>query len=91
MHTREHHVKIGDFPAGLLAKTPHFQYRGLGSTPGQGTQIPHSAWCRQKIKNKQTNSKNNMESLRNCHSQEAWQEGVMTTEYHVSWMGYWKK
>ena len=57
MHTREHHVKIGDFPAGLLAKTPPFQYRGLGSTPGQGTQIPHSPWCGQKMEEKKKTAK----------------------------------
>ena len=26
-----------DFPAGLVAKTPHSNIWGLGSTPGQGT------------------------------------------------------
>ena len=26
-----------DFPGGPVAKTPCSQYRGLGSTPGQGT------------------------------------------------------
>ena len=52
MHTKEYHVKIGDFPAGLLAKTLYFQYRGLGSTPGQETQIPHLSSKKFKNKNK---------------------------------------
>ena len=52
MHTKEYHVKIGDFPAGLLAKTLYFQYRGLDSTPGQETQIPHLSSKKFKNKNK---------------------------------------
>ena len=32
-----------DFPGSLVVKTLHFQCRGAGSIPGQGTKIPHAA------------------------------------------------
>ena len=33
-----------------MARTLRFHYRGLGSTPGQGTKIPQAAQCSQKKK-----------------------------------------
>ena len=41
-----------DFLGSPVVKTPHFQCRdagGVGSIPGQGTKIPHAAWCGQEI------------------------------------------
>ena len=31
----------GEFPGGQVVKTLHFQCRGYGFIPGQGTKIPH--------------------------------------------------
>ena len=39
--------KPWDFPGGPVVKTPRFQYRGMGSTPGQETKIPHATYCNQ--------------------------------------------
>ena len=36
-----HLRKKGDFPGGLVIKTLHFESRGVNSTPGWGTKIPH--------------------------------------------------
>ena len=36
-------VKMGDFPGGPVVKNPPYNARGSGSTPGQGTKIPHAA------------------------------------------------
>ena len=41
-----------DFSGGPVVKTPRFQCRGTGMIPGQGTKIPHAAWCSKKRKKK---------------------------------------
>ena len=43
-------INLGNFPGGPVVKTLCFQYRGLGSIPGQGTKISHAVWYSQKIK-----------------------------------------
>ena len=45
-------TRVQDFPGGPVVKTPSCQHRGTSSIPGQGTKIPHAAWCGQKIKKK---------------------------------------
>ena len=35
-------MSLGDFPGGSVVKTPSFQCKGMGSTLGQGTKIPHA-------------------------------------------------
>ena len=39
----------GDFPGGPMVQIPHSQCRRPGFISGQGTKIPHAAWCCQKI------------------------------------------
>ena len=43
-------------PGDPVVKTPHFQCRGTGLIPGQGTKIPHAAHYGQKIKSKEKKS-----------------------------------
>ena len=45
-----------DFPGGPVVKTPHFQCRDTGSSPDQGTKIPHAVQCGQKLKKKNGNN-----------------------------------
>ena len=48
---------IQDFPGGPVVKTPHFQGRGMGSIPGQGTKIPHAMQHGQKTLKKKFKKK----------------------------------
>ena len=41
---------IRDFPRGPVVKTPGFHCRGLGSIPGQGTEMPHCCVAQPKKK-----------------------------------------
>ena len=38
-----HEIILEDFPGGPIVKTPHFQCRRCGFTPGPGIKIPHAA------------------------------------------------
>ena len=40
-----------DFPGHPVVKNLCFHCKGIGSISGQGTKIPHAAWCSQKNKN----------------------------------------
>ena len=48
-----------DFPGSPVVKTPlrASTAGGTDSIPGQGTKIPHAAWCGQKIKTKEKEKK----------------------------------
>ena len=41
-------ISVRDFPGGLTVKILDFYCCGLGSTPGQGTEIPQAAWHKKK-------------------------------------------
>ena len=34
-------IGLGDLLGGPVVKNPHFNARDMGTTPGQGTKIPH--------------------------------------------------
>ena len=42
LHTIE--IKSGDFPGGPMVKNLPSNAKDMGSIPGQGTKIPHTAW-----------------------------------------------
>ena len=53
--SREMKIKImtrREFPGGLVVRIPGFDCCGLGSIPGQGTEIPRATWYGQKKKKK---------------------------------------
>ena len=50
-----------NFPGDPVVKTLHFQGRGTGSSPAQGTKIPHDTWHCQK--NEKRNSGKNASFL----------------------------
>ena len=35
-------IRLGDLPGGPVVKNPHSNARDMGTTPGQGTKIPHA-------------------------------------------------
>ena len=39
-----------DFPGGLVVRIPGFHWRGPGSIPSWGAEIPQAAQCNQKTK-----------------------------------------
>ena len=45
-------IAFGEFPGGLVVRILGFHCHGLGSIPGQGTEIPQATWCGQKKRKK---------------------------------------
>ena len=52
-----------ELPGDLVVRIPGFQRHGLGSTPGQGTEIPQAEQCGQKNKNKNPEKQNRVLGL----------------------------
>ena len=52
---------LGEFPVGPVVRIPGFHCRGLGSVPGQGTEILQVMWRGEKKKNTK-NTKSNKQN-----------------------------
>ena len=46
-------MSIKELPGALVVKIPDFHCHGLGSIPGQGTEIPQAMWPKEKKKRKE--------------------------------------
>ena len=65
-----------EFRGGLVVRIPGFQCHGLGSTPGQGTDIPQAEQRGPKKKPKQKTKPQNQKPLKTEQSARSSSQGV---------------